>query len=233
MESEAILVIEDDDTLRAGLCDALQGQGYRVSSAADGWQAQTKLAGGGWALVVLDLMLPGPGGLELLKEFRARDAGTPVLILTARGDESDKVIGLELGADDYVTKPYGLRELLARVKAHLRRREARREKVAPGPITVGEAQVDLGAFQVHRGGEVFGLSPKEAAILEILWKARGAAVERDRLLDEVWGKGRYVTTRTIDTHVLHLRQKIERDSKKPEHLLTVHRVGYRLVAGGE
>ncbi len=225
----AILVVEDDATLREGLCDALEGQGYQVQSAADGWQAQTKLRGGGWRLVVLDLMLPGPGGLELLKEFRTFDAGTPVLILTARGDESDKVIGLELGADDYMTKPYGLRELLARVKAHLRRSEALTQEPEQGPFELGVARIDLAAFEVHRDGKTVGLSPKEAAILQLLLGAGGSAVERERLLDDVWGRGRYVTTRTIDTHVLHLRQKIEANPKKPEHLLTVHGVGYRLV----
>ncbi|MEZ6003696.1 MAG: response regulator transcription factor [Planctomycetota bacterium] len=224
-----ILVVEDDQTLREGLCDALAGQGYTVHSASDGWQAQEKLRGGGWSLVVLDLMLPGPGGLEILRAFRQTDRETPVLILTARGDEGDKVIGLELGADDYVTKPYGLRELLARVAAHLRRSALHQEVVAAGPLRLGACEVDLAAFEVRRGGEAMALSPKEAAILELLWAEAGKAVDRGVLLDRIWGRGRYVTGRTIDTHILHLRQKLEDDPKAPRHLLTVHGIGYRLV----
>ena len=229
MTEPRILVVEDDQTLREGLCDALSGQGYEVQSAADGWLAEEALAEGGWNLVVLDLMLPGPGGLELLKQFRKSDAGTPVLILTARGDESDKVIGLELGADDYVTKPYGLRELLARVAAHLRRGQVLETEKPAGPMQLGSCTVDLQAFQVIRDGNSVGLSPREAAILQLLIDAKGRAIPRDELLERVWGSSSYVTNRTIDTHVLHLRKKIEADPKQPQHLLTVHGIGYRLT----
>jgi DNA-binding response OmpR family regulator len=228
MSETRILVVEDDQTLREGLCDALQGQGYQVQAAADGWEGQAQLAAGGWQLVVLDLMLPGPGGLELLKEFRQSEACTPVLILTARGDESDKVIGLELGADDYVTKPYGLRELLARVAAHLRRGKVLESSPQSGPVQLESCRVDLGSFQVQRDGESVGLSPREAAVLQLLIDAQGRAVARDELLDRVWGSSNYVTNRTIDTHVLHLRKKIETNPKEPTHLLTVHGIGYRL-----
>ncbi|MCP5024306.1 MAG: response regulator transcription factor [bacterium] len=229
MTEPRILVVEDDQTLREGLCDALVGQGYEVQAAADGWEGEKALAEGGWKLVVLDLMLPGPGGLELLKNFRKSDAGTPVLILTARGDESDKVIGLELGADDYVTKPYGLRELLARVAAHLRRGQVRESAEPAGPMELSSCTVDLQSFQVLRDGQSVGLSPREAAILQLLIDAKGRAIPRDELLERVWGSSSYVTNRTIDTHVLHLRKKIESDPKQPEHLLTVHGVGYRLA----
>ncbi|MDF1729686.1 MAG: response regulator transcription factor, partial [Sulfitobacter sp.] len=221
MTEPRILVVEDDQTLREGLCEALMGQGYQVQSAADGWEGQKSLAAGGLDLVVLDLMLPGPGGLELLKEFRQTDASTPVLILTARGDESDKVIGLELGADDYVTKPYGLRELLARVSAHLRRSQVLEISQPTGPLNLESCTVDLGSFQVIRDGESVGLSPREAAVLQLLIDAAGRAVPRDELLDRVWGSSNYVTNRTIDTHVLHLRKKIETNPKEPQYLLTV------------
>jgi len=228
MTEARILVVEDDQTLREGLCEALAGQGYVVESATDGWEGETSLAAGGWDLVVLDLMLPGPGGLELLKGFRVSDATTPVLILTARGDESDKVIGLELGADDYVTKPYGLRELLALVAAHLRRSQARQAQRPAGPLALDSCTVDLASFQVLRDGESVGLSPREAAVLQLLIDADGRAIPRDELLDRVWGSSNYVTNRTIDTHVLHLRKKIEANPKEPRYLLTVHGVGYRL-----
>jgi two-component system alkaline phosphatase synthesis response regulator PhoP len=222
-----ILVVEDDATLRDGLAHALRGQGFAVATAAEGHAAQRAIAAGAFDLLVLDLMLPGVGGLELLRGLRQRDAATPVIILTARGDESDKVVGLELGADDYVTKPFGLRELIARVRAHLRRRTAEAEP--PPRFRLGGVEVDLGAFRVLRGGAEQPLSPKEAAILGLLHAEAGRAVPRATILDRVWGRGVYVTQRTIDTHVLNLRQKVEDDAGSPRHLLTVHGIGYRLV----
>ncbi|MCP4240001.1 MAG: response regulator transcription factor [bacterium] len=227
MTEPRILVVEDDQTLREGLCDALVGQGYEVQAAADGWEGEKALAEGGWKLVVLDLMLPGPGGLELLKNFRKSDAGTPVLILTARGDESDKVIGLELGADDYVTKPYGLRELLARVAAHLRRGQVRESAEPAGPMELSSCTVDLQSFQVLRDGQSVGLSPREAAILQLLVDAKGRAIPRDELLERVWGSSSYVTNRTIDTHGLQVGKKIEADPLHPGLMLTGDGVGLR------
>ena len=224
-----VLIVEDDATIRDGLRDALRNQGYVVDTAADGREGATALERGGHDLVVLDLMLPGPSGLDLLREFRRHDAGTPVIVLTARGDESDKVLGLELGADDYVTKPFGLRELLARVRAQLRRREVDAAEPPAEPFSIGDAVIDLGAFSVVRDNATHGLSPKEAAILSLLFAELGRAVHRTELLNRVWGSDRYVSTRTIDTHVLNLRHKIEVDPKQPRFLLTVHGIGYRLV----
>ncbi|MCC6670363.1 MAG: response regulator transcription factor [Planctomycetes bacterium] len=223
----AILLVEDDLTLRTGLADTLRQEGHEVVAAADGESAAQALRTRRFALVLLDLMLPRRSGLALLRELRARDRRTPVVILTARGDESDKVLGLELGADDYVTKPFSLRELLARVRAQLRRAQP----AAPPAETfaVGDALVDLAAFELRRDGTVHPLSPKEAAILALLHAEAGKAVSRSRFLDEVWGGDRFVGTRTIDTHVLNLRQKLERDPAAPRHLLTVHGVGYRLL----
>ncbi len=232
-----VLLVEDDRTLRTALGDALAGEGLAVVAAADGHEARAALRAQRFDLAVLDVMLPGPSGLELLRELRARDGDTPVLLLTARGEEGDKVLGLELGADDYVTKPFSLRELLARVKAMLRRR-GRGAAALPAFVeqfTLGEAAVDLAAFTVVRRGAVHTLSPKEAGMLRLLRQRAGRAVARAEFLREVWGGSPFVGDRTIDTHVLNLRHKVEADARTPRFLLTVHGVGYRLVdaAAGE
>ncbi|MCK5944991.1 MAG: response regulator transcription factor, partial [Planctomycetes bacterium] len=225
-----ILFVEDDHTLRTALSDALTGEGHRVTAAADGHEARAMLREQRFDLLVLDVMLPGPSGLELLRELRQRDADTPVLMLTARGEEGDKVLGLELGAADYVAKPFSLRELLARVKAMLRRRDpgeaAFVERFALGDGD-GAVQVDLAAFTLSRDGETHKLSPKEAGMLRLLRQRQGRAVSRADFLREVWGGDQFVGDRTIDTHMLNLRQKLERDHKHPAHLVTVHGVGYR------
>ncbi|MCA8958391.1 MAG: response regulator transcription factor, partial [Planctomycetes bacterium] len=177
------------------------------------------------------LMLPGRGGLEILRALRAASLATPVLLLTARGEEHDKVLGLELGADDYVTKPFGIRELVARVRAMLRR-TALTESVPLRQFRIGAAEIDLEAFQVEVDGQVQRLSKKEAAMLALLFRNAGKAVSRSAFLDEVWGSDRFVSTRTVDTHVLNLRQKIEPDPAAPVFLVTVHGIGYRLEPGG-
>lgn len=223
-----ILFVEDDLTLRTALHDALTGEGHSVTVAADGHEARALLREQRFDLVVLDIMLPGPSGLELLRELRERDGDTPVLLLTARGDEGDKVLGLELGADDYVTKPFSLRELLARVKAMLRRRD-RTEAAHVEQFSLGPAEVDLAAFTLSRDGTTYTLSPKEAGMLRLLRQRAGRAVSRSDFLQEVWGGDEFVGDRTIDTHMLNLRQKLEADHKKPQHLVTVHGVGYRLL----
>ena len=236
-----LLLVEDDRTLRRALGDAFAGEGLQVTRAADGDEALALLAERTFDLLVLDVMLPGPSGLEVLRRLRMRDRRTPVLLLTARGSEGDKVLGLELGADDYVTKPFSVRELLARVRALLRRVERPAAGVAggggggapprppAGRFRLGDAEVDLDAYEVRRDGSVHRLSPKEAAMLALLWRERGRVVSRARFLDEVWNGGGAVGDRTVDTHLLHLRQKIEADWKEPRVLLTVHGVGYRLA----
>ena len=231
-----ILIVEDDPVLRRGLSDSLVAEGYRVSVAVDGREARALLAGSDPMAVdgvVLDIMLPGPSGLEVLRAFRERDRETPVLLLSARGEEHDKVMGLELGADDYVTKPFGKRELLARVKALLRRRPGARGPGASADgdaprFTIGSAEVDVGAFTVQRDGAAHPLSPKEAGMLALLFQRQGRAVARADFLREVWDDDRCVGNRTVDTHMLNLRQKVEPDPKAPKHLITVHGVGYRL-----
>jgi DNA-binding response OmpR family regulator len=230
-----ILLVEDDRAIRTVLQDALQNDGHVVTAAADGDEALAALRGRKFDLLVLDVLLPGPSGLEILQAVRKRDQQTPVLMLTARGSEGDKVLGLELGADDYVTKPFSLRELRARVRVLLRRVErgaAVSADRATGRFTIGTNEIDLDAYEVRRGRAVQRLSPTETAMLALLWQERGRVVDRARFLREVWG-GASVSDRTIDTHLLHLRQKIERDPKAPLHLLTVHGVGYRLAVPGD
>jgi DNA-binding response OmpR family regulator len=225
-----LLLVEDDAAIRTVLRDALETDGHRVTAAADGDEAQALLRAHAFDLLVLDVLLPGPSGLEILQALRKRDQKTPVLLLTARTSESDRVLGLELGADDYVTKPFSLRELRARVRVLLRRveRGAGSAAAATGRFRVGDVDVDLDAYEVRRGRTVQRLSPTEAAMLALLWQERGRVVDRVRFLQQVWG-GVSIGDRTIDTHLLHLRQKLERDPRAPKHLLTVHGVGYRLA----
>jgi DNA-binding response OmpR family regulator len=222
-----LLLVEDDHAIRTVLHDALVHDGHQVTTAQDGDEALALLRAHAFDLLLLDVMLPGPSGLEILRTLRQRDQRTPVLLLTAKGGESDKVLGLELGADDYVTKPFSLRELRTRVRVLLRRAERRDERPA-GRFAIGDAEIDLEGYELRRGRKTVRLSPTEAAMLQLLWRERGRVVDRQRFLQEVWG-GTPIGDRTIDTHLLHLRQKLERDPKTPRHLLTVHGVGYRLV----
>jgi DNA-binding response OmpR family regulator len=222
-----ILLVEDDRAIRTVLRDALQNDGHAVTVAADGDEALAVLRTRTFDLLVLDVLLPGPSGLEILQVVRKKDQRTPVLLLTARSSEGDKVLGLELGADDYVTKPFSLRELRTRVRVLLRRVD-RSPAQAAGHFRLGALDVDLDAYEVRRGRSVQRLSPTETAMLALLWQERGRVVDRARFLREVWG-GSSISDRTVDTHLLHLRQKLEVDPKAPAHLLTVHGVGYRLA----
>jgi DNA-binding response OmpR family regulator len=226
-----LLLVEDDRAIRTVLQDALQHDGHAVTTAADGDEAQALLRERTFDLLILDVLLPGPSGLEILQALRQEDRRTPVLLLTARSSEGDKVLGLELGADDYVTKPFSLRELRARVRVLLRRVE-RAPGTPAGRFRIGSVEVDLDAYEVRRGRKVLRLSPTEAAMLALLWQERGRVVDRSRFLLHVWG-GSNVGDRTIDTHLLHLRQKLEKDPRRPVHLLTVHGVGYRLAVEEE
>ena len=226
-----ILLVEDDRAIRTVLRDALQNDGHAVTTAADGDEALAVLRARTFDLLVLDVLLPGPSGLEILQIVRKKDQRTPVLLLTARSSEGDKVLGLELGADDYVTKPFSLRELRTRVRVLLRRVERSPAQPA-GRFRLGALDVDLDAYEVRRGRAVQRLSPTETAMLSLLWQERGRVVDRARFLREVWG-GSSISDRTVDTHLLHLRQKLEVDPKEPVHLLTVHGVGYRLAVEDE
>jgi two-component system alkaline phosphatase synthesis response regulator PhoP len=219
-----VLVVEDNADLAVGLRNNLEIEGYEVEVAVDGGAGLAAARARPPDLVILDLMLPGLDGFRVLKSLR-QEAGPPVLILTARGEEADKVRGLKLGADDYVTKPFGLLELLARVEALLRRGQR-----GPGArvLRFGRVEVDVGARVVRRGGQVLELAPKELDLLVALLDADGAAVSRLDLLRCVWGYSAAAVTRTVDTHVAELRRKVEDDPSRPRHLLTVRKVGYRL-----
>jgi DNA-binding response OmpR family regulator len=221
-----VLVIEDNADLAYGLRNNLEIEGHEVLVAGDGPTGLRAATSSRIDLVILDLMLPGMDGFRVLKSLRESDQRTPVLVLTARSEESDKVTGLKLGADDYVTKPFGVLELLARVEALLRRREP-----STGSRSLekfGDIEVDRGARTVKRNGDAVALAPRELDLLLALLDADGAAQSRSALMDRVWGYQADVLSRTVDTHMAELRRKLEPDPASPRHLLTVRKVGYRL-----
>jgi len=225
-----ILVVEDNVDLAFGLQTALEIEGYDVRVAHDGHAGLERARDTEPDLVVLDLMLPGLDGYSVLREMRRTNLDMPVLILTARGEESDKVLGLDWGADDYVTKPFGTQELLARVRALLRRAQT-----VPGDTEgqeaterIGDIEVDPATHSVFKHGEPVSLTPKEFDLLLALIRRRGAVATRSELQREVWEYEADVLTRTVDMHVAELRRKLEDDPAKPRHILTVRKVGYRL-----
>ena len=224
-----VLVIEDNPDLAYGLRNNLEIKGYDVEVVADGAKGLARARGGDLGLVILDLMLPGMDGFRVLRALRDEGRRVPVLILTARGEESDKVRGLRLGADDYVTKPFGVLELLARVEALLRR--ATRDPAAPEAPQVerfGEVEIVPASRTVRRAGEPVALTPKEYELLVALLRRRGAVASRVELLTEVWGYNSAVMSRTVDTHIAELRRKLEENLAAPQHILTVRKTGYRL-----
>jgi DNA-binding response OmpR family regulator len=219
-----VLLIEDNEDLAFGLKNNLEIEGYEVLVAREGRTALEEARKTPPDLVVLDLMLPGMDGFRVLRALRDEDPSTPVLVLTARGEEADKVRGLKLGADDYVTKPFGLLELLARVEALLRR-----TRPAPSITSFGNVTIDPGARVVRRAGALVELSPKEYDLLLRLVEAGGSVVSRLDLLRNVWGYSESVVSRTVDTHIAELRRKLEEDPSSPRHILTVRKAGYRLA----
>jgi DNA-binding response OmpR family regulator len=221
-----ILVVEDDRSLREGLAVNFQLRGYRVLTAADG-EAGARLACDERPdLIVLDLMLPGLDGFEVLARLREREIDTPVLILSARGQVADKVEGFRLGADDYVTKPFQLPELIARVEGMLRR--TRKQRSAPAPIAFGEIEIDVAGRRVRRGGREVPLLAKEFDLLHLLARSPGRPFTREAILERVWGWDFDGTARTVDNYILALRQKLEKDPARPRHIKTVRQVGYKL-----
>lgn len=222
-----ILVVEDDPAILRGLCDSLEDESHEVLSARDGESGYELIRSDAPDLVILDLMLPKLGGYELCRRVRKEGVTIPILILTARGEESDRVLGLDLGADDYVTKPFSVRELMARVRALLRR--ASSPASLPNELRFGDVFVDFLCFEARKGERRLDMSPKEFGTLRVMAARRGEVVSRRQLLDEVWGYRSYPTTRTVDTHIASLRAKIEDDASEPRHLLTVHGVGYKLL----
>ncbi len=234
-ERPRVLVIEDEPALRLALTDALGAEGFEVLEAADGERGLELALAEGPELVLLDLMLPGLDGFQVLRRIRADRLSCAVLILSARGEEWDRVQGFEVGADDYVVKPFSMRELLLRIRAVMRRAEGDTPgmELEGGRVAVGEAVVDFAGYALERGGRRVGLSRRELDLLRCFLAHEGEVLERSRLLDEVWGRDEDPTPRTIDTHVLKLRKKIEPDPASPRHLLTVHGVGYKFSRRGD
>ena len=239
MPAARILVVEDNANLALGLRNNLEIEGYAVDVARDGVAALDMARASAPDLVILDLMLPGLDGYRVLEALRAEGRDMPVLILTARGEEAEKVLGFRLGADDYVTKPFGLMELLARVRTHLRRaterarRAAAGDGAAPAVVRFGDVEVEPATYVVRRGGAPVALRPKEFELLMALVRRRGGVASRLELLREVWGYADEVVSRTVDTHVAELRRKLEADAANPDYLLTVRKAGYRLRGAEE
>ena len=223
-----VLVIEDDESLVLGLTTALEAEGYGVHVARTGPEGLRQVVDDRPDLVLLDLMLPGMSGYEICKRLRDQNIRCPVVILTSRSEENDRVFGLELGADDYVTKPFSLRELLARVRAHLRRSEpgAATVPASPSRVRVGDVLVDLDRHEVHREGHLQPLTRREFGLLAYFIHHPGEVLSRERLLKEAWGYAENQTTRTVDNHVLRLRKHIEPDPDRPRFIRTARGEGY-------
>jgi len=222
-----ILIVEDEPNMVAGLRDNFEFEGYDVVSAYDGAEGLERALADSPDLVVLDVMMPKMSGLEVCKQLKAKRPSIPIIMLTARGQEVDKVVGLELGADDYVTKPFSIRELLARVKAVLRRSHTLPKE--QDRYSFGDAEVDLRSCRVMRNGKELEFSSTEFELLKYFVCHAGEVLSRDRLLEEVWGYDSYPTTRTVDAHLVRLRQKLEPNPEQPRFFLTVHGTGYRFV----
>ncbi|MDR1944093.1 MAG: response regulator transcription factor [Synergistaceae bacterium] len=233
--NERILVAEDDSAILVAVADLLRIEGYRVEEASDGLSALERFRDSRPDLVLLDVMMPGMSGYDVCREIRREDPATPVLMLTAKGAEVDRVVGLELGADDYIVKPFGVSELVARVRAALRRSAisgaAAGEKLPA--LQIGELSVDFEGMTGCLGGRRFSLTPKETALLRRLVLDEGRVLSRETLLETVWGidPDCDVSTRSVDQHIARLRQKIERDPANPRIIKTAHGAGYRFVGG--
>ena len=222
-----VLVIEDDPAISRGLADNLKFEGYEVVTALDGETGYQLQRDRKPDVIVLDVMLPRISGLELCRKLRAERVQTPILMLTARSEEGDRVVGLDLGADDYMTKPFSVRELMARIRALLRRTQS--SAALPNALRFGDVEVDFLKYEARRNGKPIDMTRKEFAILRLLAGRAGEVVTRDDLLNDVWGYEAYPVSRTVDNHVAGLRAKLERDAANPQHIKTVHGVGYKFV----
>jgi len=226
-----ILIIEDDPHILLGLQEVLSSDGFEVSVCNRGDKAIDAVAKQKPSLIVLDVMLPGLSGYDICKQLRSKKVATPILMLTAKGQEIDKVVGLDLGADDYVTKPFGVRELLARIHALLRRTSEIPPNSEPlDPFQIGPARIDPKTFQLQRGKASEELTARELKLLQLFHSHPGEVLSRDRLLNDIWGYNYYGTTRTLDQVIVQLRQKLGDNGGEPRHLLTIHGVGYKLAA---
>jgi DNA-binding response OmpR family regulator len=225
-----ILIVEDEPNMRMGLKDNLEFEGYEVDYAEDGKEGLEKILHNKYNLVLLDVMMPKLSGFDVCKTARKNGINTPIILLTAKGEEIDKILGLELGADDYVTKPFSLRELLARIKAILRRGDdSSSENKVDEMITIGRLDINFPSYNAFEEGSPVQLSHKEFEILRLLWNRKNTTVSRDDLLNEIWGYDETPTTRTVDNFMLRLRQKIEIDFNHPHVIITVHGIGYKLI----
>ena len=223
-----VLIVEDDASILRGLTDVLRFEHFTVITATDGDAGYRLALEKKPDLIILDLMLPNTSGFDVCRRLRAEGLSTPLLMLTARGEESDRVQGLDLGADDYVTKPFSIRELLARVRALLRRTQAQDTRL-PDEVRFDDVVVDFRGFAASKGGIAVDMTPKEFGVLRLLAARVGEAVTREDLLSDVWDQHGAPTTRTVDTHVASLRAKLEDDPSTPKRLMTVHGVGYKLT----
>ncbi|HYE73694.1 MAG TPA: response regulator transcription factor [Blastocatellia bacterium] len=231
LPTRKILLVEDEPGLSLTLYDLLRSEGYQVESAEDGLTGLMLAGNGDFDVVILDVMLPGKNGFDVCRDLRQQGIATPILMLTARGQIVDKVLGLKLGADDYLTKPFDSMELLARVEALLRRAPATASQKQDESFHFGHVTVDFRSTEVRRDGKLIEMSAREFELLCYLIRQRGATISRGQLLREVWGYDEEALTRTVDMHMALLRQKLEADARNPRHFLTVRGLGYKFVDG--
>lgn len=221
-----VLVVEDDAAILRGLIDALQNEQYKVQAVSNGKKAYELACRRRFDIIILDIMLPEMTGLEICRSLRANGNDTPIVMLTGKGEEIDKVLGLELGADDYVTKPFSVRELMVRLKTVARRSTQRKETME---VVINGIRIDFNKQEVIKGKKIIEMSAKEFQLLKYLIEHQGEVISRSRILDDVWGYDVMPTTRTVDNYILSLRKKIESKPSSPKHLLTVHTAGYKFV----
>ncbi len=222
-----ILIIEDDPAIARGLQTSLEEEHFEILVASDGVAGEEKARREAVDLIILDLMLPSKNGMEVCRDLRKDGKGTPIIMLTSKKEETDKVLGLETGADDYVTKPFSIRELHARIRALLRRPGEIRKEI--DAVAFGNVEIDFRKQEARKDGVPVPLSSREFAVLKYLSEREGEVVTREMLLDDVWGYETFPTTRTVDNYILSLRKKLEADPASPEHLLTVPTSGYKFV----
>lgn len=228
LRGKRILIVEDEPSIALALEDDLRREGYETDTASDGNTAVHKAISGRFDLILLDVMLPGRDGFDVCRDVRRVPIDTPIILLTAKTQEAEKVLGLELGADDYVTKPYSARELRARIKAHLRRTSA----PMPDVYRFGDAELDFGRCELRRAGKVVDLSALEFKLLTAFVKRSGRVLTRAQLLDAVWGSETHVTDRVVDNQVTNLRKKIEPEPERPRYLVSLRGIGYRFDGEG-
>ncbi len=224
-----VLLVEDEPGLVMTLTDRLESEGYDVGSAGDGPAAVTRATRERWDVILLDVMLPGASGFDVCRDLRQRGIDTPIIMLTARGQVVDRVLGLKLGADDYLTKPFDMLELAARIEVQLRRRAAASAPASGTQYRFGEVTIDFRKAEVTRGGKPIDVSAREFLLLKYFVEHREATLTRDELLNDVWGYHSMPSTRTVDVHVAWLRQKVEPNPRHPQYILTVHGLGYKFV----